>query len=127
MGGAEGPLSTEMRVVVTVVALAAVFLAEAVPLQGELKATRKLVVLTARRLKHAQWNSSPSSDLTCDACKIIVDELDELFRENKTEDEIVDVITDICINLKIEDRNVCTLVVKEFKVWHNSSKNSVVY
>lgn len=112
-------IEQRMRVAVIVAALAALFLAETVPLKYELKATRKLVNLTARRLKQAQWNStasSPSSGLTCDACKIIVDTLDKLFVENKTEDEIVDVITDICIDLQIEDRNVCTLVVKEFKV-----------
>ena len=98
--------------------------ASALPLERNLVATRKLVDLTAQRLKTTRPNylhgSSPSSDLTCDACKIIVDTLDKLFLENKTEDEIVDVITDICIDLKIEDRNVCTLVVKEFRVSFSS-------
>lgn len=109
-----------MRVELIAAALAAVFLARTVALQHELRATEKLVHLTAQQLKKTRTGdttSSPSSDLMCDACKIIVGLLDTLYQENKTEDEIVAVSTEICIDLHIEDRNVCTLVVKEFKVW----------
>ena len=56
------------------------------------------------------------SGLTCEACKILVDTLDTMFMENKTSDDIVDVITELCVDLQIEDRNVCTLGVREFKV-----------
>lgn len=90
--------------------------ANALPLRQDLVATRKLVDLTAERLKQTNQYSSPSSGLTCEACKLIVDTIDVLFMENKTQDEIADVVTSICIDLKIEDRNVCTLVVKEFQV-----------
>ena len=90
--------------------------ANASPLKPDLVATRRLVDLTAQRLKQTNQYGSPSSGLTCEACKLIVDTLDVLFMENKTQDDIVDVITTICIDLKIQDRNVCTLVVKEFQV-----------
>ena len=57
------------------------------------------------------------ADLECESCKIIVGILQELMLQNASENEIVDVITRICIDLKIEDNNVCTLVVPEFKVY----------
>lgn len=56
------------------------------------------------------------ADLECESCKVIVGILQQLLLQNATESEIVDIITKICIDLKIEDRNVCTLVVPEFKV-----------
>ena len=56
------------------------------------------------------------ADLECEACKIIVAALQDLLEKNSSEEEIVKVITTICIDLKIEDENVCTLVVPEFKV-----------
>lgn len=90
--------------------------ANASPLKPGLVATRRLVDLTAQRLRQTDQYGPPSSGVTCEACKLIVDTLDVLFMENKTQDDIVDVITTICIDLKIEDRNVCTLVVKEFQV-----------
>lgn len=90
------------------------------PLKPDLDATNRLIDLTARRLQQTLRNdggpSAPSSGLTCDACKIVVGVLDVLFMENRTEDDIVEAATYICIVLNIEDRNVCTLVVKEFKV-----------
>lgn len=97
--------------------------ANASPVRPDLVATKKLVDLTAQRLEQTRRDGGTgarSSGLTCDACKIIVDTLDQLFMENKTQDEMVDVITAICIDLKIEDRNVCTLVVKEFQVCDES-------
>lgn len=90
--------------------------ANASPLKPGLVATRRLVDLTAQRLRQTVQYGPPSLGVTCEACKLIVDTLDVLFMENKTQDDIVDVITTICIDLKIEDRNVCTLVVKEFQV-----------
>jgi len=56
------------------------------------------------------------SGLTCDVCKAVVDIIDELYSQSKTEDEIVSVLTTFCIDFKIEDRNVCSLVIPEFKV-----------
>ena len=117
----------------TVVAIAVLFplllaAVNASPVQRDravLPATRRLVELTARRLGELREPLQTTRDgqgvgggsgLTCDACKIIVDTLDTMFMENRTWDDIVAVATEICIELKIEDRNVCTLVVKEFEV-----------
>ena len=56
------------------------------------------------------------ADLECEACKIVVTVLQQLLLTNSSENEIVDVITKLCIALQIEDQNVCTLGVLEFKV-----------
>ena len=56
------------------------------------------------------------ADLECDACKVVVTALQQLLLTNSSENEIVDVITKLCIALQIEDQNVCTLGVLEFKV-----------
>ena len=72
---------------------------------------------SAKKIGKEENLSTPGySGLTCDVCKIIVDVIDQSFIENKTQDEIVELATAICIDLQIEDRNVCTLVVKEFQV-----------
>ena len=105
--------------------LAVAFLASSVvlgavngsPLHGQdLPATRRLVELTARRLGELRGVPLDASGLTCDACKVIVDTLNTLYAENRTWDDIVAVITEVCIELQIEDRNVCTLAIKEFEV-----------
>ena len=49
-------------------------------------------------------------------CVVLVDAIQFLARENKSEDEIVDVATELCIKLGIEDKLVCTQAVREFKV-----------
>lgn len=56
------------------------------------------------------------ADLECESCKVIVAALQQLMLQNATENEIVNIITRICIDLKIQDQNVCTLAVLEFKV-----------
>ena len=55
--------------------------------------------------------------LECSACKTIANILQELFVKNATEEEIVKIITFLCIQFKIEDELVCTAVVIEFKVF----------
>ena len=55
-------------------------------------------------------------DLDCDTCKVIVDTIQFLARQNASEDEIVTVATELCILLKIEDKSICTQIVQEFKV-----------
>ena len=54
--------------------------------------------------------------LECESCKILMGVLQGLMLQNASEDEIVNVVTKVCIELKIEDENVCNLVVLEFKV-----------
>ena len=61
-------------------------------------------------------SSGVTSGLTCGACKVVVNLLQELFAKETSEDEIAKIITRVCIDLKIEDENVCTLVVPTFKV-----------
>ena len=60
--------------------------------------------------------SGPYSGLTCEACKVIVTVLQQLFAQNASEDEIAKIVVRVCIDLKIEDENVCTLVVPTFQV-----------
>ena len=54
------------------------------------------------------------SKLSCDVCKTGVGILDRLYSQH--EDKFVSAVTTFCIDSKIEDRNVCKLVVQEFKV-----------
>ena len=60
--------------------------------------------------------SGPYSSLTCEACKVIVTILQQLFAQNASEEEIAKIVVRVCIDLKIEDENVCTLVVPTFQV-----------
>ena len=62
------------------------------------------------------------SKLSCDACKAGVGILDRLYSQH--EDKFVSAVTTFCIDYKIEDRNVCKLVVQEFKV---SSRRGCVW
>ena len=66
------------------------------------------------------------ADLECEVCKIMVDALQHLLLSNSTEDEVVDVITKLCIDLQIQDQNVCTLVVREFKVERTCGTSIIV-
>jgi hypothetical protein len=66
------------------------------------------------------------ADLECDACKVVVTALQQLLLTNSSENEIVDVITKLCIALQIEDQNVCTLGVLEFKVQGDHIKMPVM-
>lgn len=64
-----------------------------------------------------RFDESRPADLECETCKIVVELIQELLMQNTTEHDIVNVVTRVCIDLKIEDENVCTLVVREFKVY----------
>ena len=61
-----------------------------------------------------------TSSLTCDACKLLVKELDDLIQSDLTETEIVDIATVVCIAAKIESERVCRYGVREFKVRNNN-------
>ncbi len=60
--------------------------------------------------------SGVKASIDCDVCKVVVSVAQDMFESNKTEDEVAKLITTICIDLHIEDRNVCSLVIPEFKV-----------
>ena len=59
-------------------------------------------------------------DLDCDACKVIVDTIQFLARQDATEDVIATVATEFCIKFLYQykhfDKSVCTQAVQEFKV-----------
>lgn len=57
------------------------------------------------------------ANLKCESCKIIVGVLQQLLTGNATEDEICNIIARICVDLKVEDQNVCNQIVVEFKVF----------
>ncbi len=54
--------------------------------------------------------------LTCDVCETVVAVLQQLFQTGTAEDDIVNIAINICIDLKIEDRNVCESIIPLFKV-----------
>ena len=87
----------------------------AVPLDGEVSRPALEQLKSLRRILRADPVATVTG-LECAACKVIFTVLQDLFLKNATEDEIVAVITAFCIDLKIEDENVCTAVVLEFKV-----------
>ena len=62
-----------------------------------------------------------SGSLECDACKLGVSVIQELFERGATEDAIVKAAIELCIVTKTEDENVCRLVIPEFKV-HGSDE-----
>lgn len=55
-------------------------------------------------------------DIDCETCFLVVDVIQFLVQENRSEDEIADAITELCISLQIEDQLVCSGIVPEFKV-----------
>ncbi len=63
-----------------------------------------------------QRYNAPGSGLTCTACKVVVNVLQELFAQDASEEEIEKIVVRVCIDLKIEDENVCTLIVPTFQV-----------
>lgn len=63
-----------------------------------------------------QRYGAPESSLTCTACKVVVNLLQELFAQGASEEEIEKIVVRVCIDLKIEDENVCTLIVPTFQV-----------
>ena len=56
------------------------------------------------------------TDWECSTCKVLFTELQDLFLKNATDEKILAHITAYCIDLKIEDKLVCTAIVIEFKV-----------
>ena len=56
------------------------------------------------------------ADIECGVCKLLVMFLQTLVSEGKTQDEIAEIATKTCMELRIEDNRVCLLIIKEFKV-----------
>ena len=88
--------------------------AYAAPLQ-QLQATSFSDSLQSINLKLLSSGGVDES-LSCFACQVLAGALQDLFESKASEDEIAIVITDLCIALKLYDKNVCTLAVQEFKV-----------
>ena len=55
-------------------------------------------------------------DLECDACRVMVDAIQDLARKHASEDTIVYVAEKLCTLLKIQDSLVCHGIIPEFKV-----------
>ncbi len=53
--------------------------------------------------------------LECAACKVVSNILEIILEQDTPEEDIAKLIRAICIVGKIEDENVCNLVVEEFK------------
>ena len=74
--------------------------------------------------QHKQWNLKtllPRNHVddqlinTCQLCKSLFAVVQEYVERDKSEEEIAELITNFCKAFNIEDDNVCTLVVREFK------------
>ena len=57
------------------------------------------------------WKSVP-----CEICKLMVGIIQDAFLVNATEEAIVAELTNVCIDLQIEDQRVCTSIIPLFKV-----------
>ena len=55
-------------------------------------------------------------DFECELCKIVSSALELYMEKNSTEEYLAEFLTKFCIVTRIEDKNVCDLVVQEFKV-----------
>ncbi|CAJ0583730.1 unnamed protein product, partial [Mesorhabditis spiculigera] len=55
-----------------------------------------------------------NADLGCGTCKLLVDMLQNMLKSNKTEQEIFEVVENLCVNLKIEDPHICKAIVPQF-------------
>ena len=53
--------------------------------------------------------------ISCSLCKILAGFLHYYINLETTDDEIVKILTKVCIDLKIEDKRVCVAVIREFK------------
>lgn len=53
--------------------------------------------------------------LTCSLCKILTGLLQSYLELGTTEESVVNALTTVCIDLKIEDVTVCHGVIREFK------------
>ena len=62
--------------------------------------------------------------LGCDTCRVAVSALQRLFTVNASVQEIEKVLVKYCLDQKIEDDNVCHLVVPEFKVTYSWAKSA---
>ena len=56
------------------------------------------------------------SGLTCDICESVVSVMQQLIDGKAAEEDIVKIAITICIDLQIEDKNVCESIVPLFKV-----------
>jgi len=55
-------------------------------------------------------------DVECETCFVVVEVIQTLVRENKSEDEIVEAAIELCISLQKADQLVCSEIVPGFKV-----------
>ena len=67
------------------------------------------------------------SNLDCDLCEDIVSIIQNLLETNTAEEDIVNICISICIDFKIEDENVCSLIVPHFKVYNVYNYNCSTY
>lgn len=99
----------------TILASALLLAGWAVPIDGTVNRPALDQLKHFRRILRVD-PSAAVTDWECATCKVVFTALQDLFLKNASEDEIVTIITAFCIDLKIEDENVCTAIVLEFKV-----------
>ena len=61
------------------------------------------------------------ASFNCELCKVVSSVLELYLEEGSTEEEIEEVIGQICILLEIQDENVCNSAMREFKVGVDAS------
>jgi len=55
-------------------------------------------------------------DVECETCFLVVEVIQFLARENRSEDEIAEAVLELCISLQMADQLVCSEIIPEFKV-----------
>ena len=78
--------------------------------------TSKEVVGTTTRVHHSSVSKkSQQQSLECTVCKLASSILEAILEQDRSEDEVGDLVKAVCIILEIEDKNVCDGIVEEFK------------
>ena len=63
--------------------------------------------------------NNQQSKITCDACKLAMDVIRQFVEENRTNEEIIDYVTDLCVSLGLETEGVCRGMLEEAIVRFN--------
>ena len=56
------------------------------------------------------------SGLKCSMCKLVMITVQSLLKHGKTGSDIAQALSNACTELQIQDKRVCTYIVKEFQV-----------
>ena len=58
----------------------------------------------------------PRSSISCDVCRTVSSALELYLEEERSEEEITQVLAGLCVLFRINDKHLCDAFVKEYKV-----------